>query len=253
MLSQREEYLKMAEAERTLWWYCVLHRMVLEAIQRQGIGREAAIIDAGCGTGGLMLALKEQGYTNVRGFDLSEHAVEICRRRQLDVGLADLTRISSLYPHGSADVLISNDTLYLFDARTQADITRRCADILRPGGLLILNVPALRAFGGIHDIIVGIRYRFSRADTGRLLDPSRFDVLAERFWPFLLSPIIYMVRLSQRRRIRKRENFRIKSDLDITPRWLNGFLLQVTLFENRTFGRKPFGSSLFLVGRKKGP
>jgi hypothetical protein len=62
--------------------------------------------------------------------------------------------------------------------------------VLNPGGLLILNLPALKAFRGFHDISVGIKVRFSKADTRRLQKENLFDVVQEQYWPFLLSPAI---------------------------------------------------------------
>jgi hypothetical protein len=45
--------------------------------------------------------------------------------------------------------------------------------------------------------------------------------------------------------------FEVRSDIDLPNPWLNRILAVITLFENRWLPLKPFGSSLFLVLKKK--
>ncbi|MEO6597190.1 MAG: class I SAM-dependent methyltransferase, partial [Planctomycetota bacterium] len=240
-----------AEVEGALWWYRGLHHLVLDAIRAHGPGTEKDILDAGCGTGGLSLFLRAHGYRRIRGFDLSADAVAWCRERDLDVQPGNLTDIGSLYPDRSADVIVSNDTLCYLDHAQQEDVVRQCAAVLRPGGLLILNLPALRAFAGIHDVSVGLRERFSRTDTRRLLRDPWFEVVRECYWPFVLAPMIYATRAAQRRVMRRDANFVVQSDISLPPPWLNRTLLALTRAENSLLRKKPFGSSLFLIGRRR--
>ena len=251
MLDRTEEYAKMAKVESVLWWYRVLHELVFGAIHRYRPGHDIAILDAGCGTGGLLHFLRDRGYWNLKGFDLSCEAVDWCRRHDLDVRQGNLTDIADLYGEESAEVIVSNYTLYFFNKREQEDVMEQCRRVLKPGGLLILNLPALKAFRGIHDVSVGINVRFSKADTPRLLNKSLFEDVREVYWPFLLSPMIYVVRLFQRIKMRRNQHYEIKSDIDLPFMPLNHFFRVLTLFENRMLSRKPFGSSLLLMGRRK--
>src|SRR4051812_4229747 len=55
-----DEYLKLADAEDRMWYFRSLHRHVrreLERLEKRSPGGEARsqILDAGCGTGGLIL------------------------------------------------------------------------------------------------------------------------------------------------------------------------------------------------------
>lgn len=251
MLDRPEEYAKMFKAEETLWWYRSLYCLVLDAIRLYRPGRDIAILDAGCGTGGMLMFLRNCGYRNLKGFDRSGDAVEWCRRRDLDVRQEDLKDIAGLYAEKSTDVIVSNDTLYFFHEREQEDIVEQSWRVLKPGGLLILNLPALKAFRGIHDLSVGINFRFSKADTRRLMKESLFEDVRELYWPFLLSPMIYAVRLFQRIRMRRNRDYEITSDVDLPLGPLNHIFLGLTMFENRVLPMKPFGSSLLLTGRRK--
>lgn len=241
----------MATAEQTLWWYRALHSLVRDTIHRYLPGRDPLILDAGCGTGGLLKYLSQCQFWNLRGFDVSNYATDWCCRRGFDVQSGDLRSVARLYAERSIDAIVSNDTLYFFCEQEQEDIVDQSHRLLKPGGLLILNLPALKAFRGIHDFSVGIRVRFSRRDTRRLLKEDRFKVVQELYWPFLLSPMIYSTRLFQRMKMRWNPHHAIRSDVNLPPAFLNQFFLGLTLMENRVLRRRPFGSSLFVVGRKK--
>ena len=251
MLDRPLEYDKMARVERDLWWYRILHAIVVDALRRHTAGQEADILDAGCGTGGLMLSLRAHGYSRVSGFDLSEDALRICRERGLSAVQENLVNIARRYPPQSFDAVVSNDALYFLEDDERFEFIRGARQVLRPGGLLILNVPAFKAFRGIHDVSVGIRSRFSRTDVARLFEDSGFRVVRRVFWPFLLSPVILLIRFNQRRRMRRRPDFDVASDVEVPPRWLNGLLYGLTRFETRCLPFGPFGSSMFVVAQSR--
>jgi SAM-dependent methyltransferase len=207
-------------------------------------------VDAGCGTGGLLAALHERGYRNLFGCDVSPTAIAISEQRGLRVQQCDLIRVDRLPFPGCADAIVSNDTLYFFTREEQQRILRMFACHLAPGGLLIMNVPALRSFRGSHDLAVGIRHRFSRAEVRFLLHSAGFAPLSVRFWPFLLSPLIYLRRLGQRLQLRQGAPTAVRSDIDLPSLAMNGILEKITRLENALLPWKPFGSSLFAVATK---
>jgi SAM-dependent methyltransferase len=133
----------MAKVEEPHWWYRTLYNLVLDIIRRYRPGRDIAILDAGCGTGGLMHFLRSCGYRNLKGVDFSNVAVEWCHRRNLDVQQGNLTEFAGLCAEESADVIVSNDTLYFFQEQEQENVVEQFWRVLKPGGLLILNLPAL--------------------------------------------------------------------------------------------------------------
>ena len=242
----------MAQVESRLWWYRALHHLVASALRTHPSGREARIVDAGCGTGGLLMFLREHEYRCFSGFDVSTEAVAICEQRGLPVHVGDLRQLNHIITCGFADAIISNDTLYFFTAEERKRILKRCARALAPNGLLIVNLPALRAFHGIHDVSVGIAHRFTEPEVQALLSSTGLSVVRMIFWPFLLSPLIYAHRLAQRLRLQRDRNVQIRSDIDLPPAPLNRILEIVTRMENAILPWKPFGSSLFVVAKKLG-
>lgn len=249
MLERADEYLKMHQMEQSLWWYKHLHALVLRSIKSNFKSLDVAIIDAGCGTGGMMDFLKNAQFHDVSGFDLSDNALELCRSKGHKVFSGSLQNISDYYPQASADVIISNDTLcYLNDLEIR-NLFKNFHTTLKPGGLLIMNVPALKAFSGTHDIAVGIKQRFSKR---KILSftTNGWNVEENFYWPVLLSPMIYVARKWSLIKNKFSNNI-ISSDVKPIPDFLNNILFQLVKFEASYFKMKPFGSSFYFVLTKK--
>lgn len=245
MLENDFEYEKMGRAETTHWWYQNLHELTLDTLKKKFNNKEIKIIDAGSGTGGLLLKLKTEGYTNSEGFDLSEFAVAKSKEKSLQVKTGNILSIESLFSPHYADVIICHDVLYFVDEKTLPDLVNSFHSILKPGGVLIANVPAYNAFRGSHDLAVGINERFNK---NKLLSyfspPFKIDLLC---WPFLLSPLIYMIRLYQRLKFGK---IKTESDVAEVNPFLNRILFNICRLERRFLKHTPWGSSIFMVAKK---
>lgn len=249
MLDREDEYRKMAECERDHWWYRSLHDHCLRAIASLSEDRSLRILDAACGTGGLLLKLSQGGHDRLFGFDLSPVAVARARAGGLDVVQADLRDLASVFPSVVFDVIVSNDSLYFLAEQEQESFVRACHDRLRPGGLLIMNLPARAAFSGMHDRAVGISRRFEPEDVPRLASAASWDIVRHKSWPMLLSPLIYAARTTQRVRLRSSSDVAI-SDVSMPSRWVNALLHGLTRLE-RFYPGAGYGSSIFLVLRKR--
>jgi SAM-dependent methyltransferase len=251
MINRKIEYIRMAAVEEQLWWYKSLHYLVFNYIFNSFSENSINIVDAGCGTGGMLKYLSKNGYKNIEGFDISIAAVEICKSRQLNVYLDSIINISTHYKPQSLDVIISNDTFYFINETERKTLIQDFHNLLRPNGLVILNLPALKAFRGIHDISVGVNYRFSKRDIKKMINPSHFKIIRATYWPFFLSPVIFITRFFQRIKLKINKNTKIESDIDLPSNIINNLLFKLTQIENKILYKKPFGSSLFLVLKKK--
>ena len=56
------------DLEERHWWFVARREILLALLQRARVGPDADILEVGC-SGGLMLALREAGYVNVRGIE----------------------------------------------------------------------------------------------------------------------------------------------------------------------------------------
>lgn len=254
MLSSREEYQMMYASEEKLWWYKILHEKILREIRnRFGEKKDIAILDAGCGTGGLMSYLMLQGYNNIQGFDFSEDAVSFCKERKLKVQQIDITSFITEFADVSFDVIINNDVLYQFEDNIIIQSIKNLERKLKNNGLLISNNNAFDIFYGTHDIAVGGKQRFTKADFGNYLAQTGLRILNYSYWSLFLSPLILSVRLIQQFQLKFNliNLANIKSDVHVPGNFVNNTLYKIVKIEERLLKNGGFGSSLFLVIGKK--
>lgn len=250
MIGNRYEYDAMAKCERELWWYRCLHELTIRKIKAYNPAQNLRILDAGCGTGGLLCRLKESGYQALTGFDLSPYAAETAKRSSgIEVQVQDIMHLQGVYPPGSFDVITSHDIVSMLQPGQDAEAIQALLQLLKPGGLLLMNFPALAAFKGVHDIAVGTQQRYSVASVNKILSgiPGHAAFI---YWPLLLSPLIFSARLLQRLRWMLKKKNSAVSDVKMPPRFINQFFYTITALENRHLSSKPCGSSLFMVFQK---
>jgi len=251
MIGKQYEYEAMATCEKELWWYKCLHELTLKKIN-QVAGKNATILDAGCGTGGMLALLKSQGFTNLSGFDLSTDAIEYTRKNGFSsVLLLNILDSDRAYPLNSFDVIISNDILCLLNDGDDKIAFKKLISILKPGGSLIMNLPAGRFFKGTHDHAVGIKNRYSKEKIRYLAKDSGAEINEVYHWPFILSPLIFSLRFFQRCKLLLFKGKQYKSDVSLPHPFFNSLFYKLTSFENRKLTSKAWGSSIFVTIVKK--
>ncbi len=244
---QKIEYDVMAAFEDGHWWYQGLRRLVVDAVCRLIQGPNPRIVDVGCGTGGCYRAVRAR-LTNVSyvGVDIEPVALEYCRARGLD----HLVRASANdipLRAQSADAVICLDVLYYASIRPRTALAG-FYDVLKPGGVLILNLPAFESLRGEHDRAVAIPKRYRSGEIRALCEQAGFQIVRATYWnAALFFPLMIWRRLS-----RAKQNGEAASDVARSSGPLNGVLRWLVLAEARMarWMRFPIGSSLFVVARR---
>ncbi len=254
MLLNLAEYQKMFAAETQLWWYRVLHEKIVSILEKSQKGKAIKILDAGCGTGGLLLFLQQNRYHNLQGFDYSEAAVAFCKNRNLPVIKADICNLNADFTE-TFDVIICNDVLYQFDNEQITSILKNLSNHLSPSGIFISNNQAFKIFSGIHDLAVGAKQRFTLAQFVAIFEKTgtNFKITNHYYWSFFLSPLILLARIFQQLKLKLGlvEMNKIKSDVEIPPPFINHFLYKIVKIEEKLLTSPPFGSSILFVAQSK--
>jgi 2-polyprenyl-3-methyl-5-hydroxy-6-metoxy-1,4-benzoquinol methylase len=250
MIGNHDEYRRMYEAEQTLWWYRVLHQKVSAQIHRHfGSNVQIDVLDAGCGTGGLLLYLKKQGLNQIEGFDFSTDGVAFSQLRGLNIRHHDLQKLADYAPNKKFDVIVCNDVFTYFSDQAIVGILKNVRLKLKTNGLFITNNNAHAAFAGIHDVVVGGQKRFVAADWERFAASSLLQVTHASYWSLLLAPLIMAVRAWQRFQMRRGwiDPTRQRSDVAMPPAFINQTLYGLVKLEEKILPRGPFGSSVFIT------
>lgn len=241
MNTAEHDLLRAVEDEH--WWHQVLHHQVMRALEVLPAGSH--VLDAGCGTGGMLSRIRSQRPDlDTQGVDAAERAVWHCQARGLrEVTLHEVEALP--FADDTFDAVLSLDVLY----HAQVDERRALAEmrrVLRPGGLLVMNLPAFECLRGSHDAAVcGVR-RYRLCHVQRLLELHSMNIVMSHHWnAWMFLPLLVWRRWSLLRPNKT-------SDLSLPPAWQGRLLSAVGKADAwlcRVL-RIPFGSSLFVIAQK---
>ncbi len=239
-----DEYEIMFRVEDAHWWYRGLRRLILAHWRRFAPQGMPTALDAGCGTGAIMQNFAARAH--FCGIDLSSEAIRFCRRRGLErTAVASLLHLPTT--NARFDIVLSCDVLCHRNVDPEVAL-EEMTRVLRPGGLLMLNLPAYAWLLSSHDRAVYSARRFKRSEVLELLRRHSLEPLTATYWNTLLFAPIALVRLWRRRRPPPH------SDLTITFRPWIGAILSAVLACERALIRLaplPLGLSVFVVARKR--
>lgn len=246
---EKDEYRKHFELEESFWWFRGRRKILLSLLRSHRMPDLPLVwLDAGCGTGFNMTFFAPLG--TVFGCDFSEEALAFCRKRGLkNLARADVQRLP--YKNEAFDAASLLDVLYhknIFDdVAALKDVHRT----LKPGGLLLVTDSAFNVLRSRHDLAVHARERYRKKALKQKLEKAGYQVLRLSYFNFLMFPVIFLVRFTER--IRRPKPDAIQSDLKAVPPLANGFLFGILKFEAFLSKRinLPWGSSLICLARKK--
>jgi SAM-dependent methyltransferase len=192
-----EEYARLAAIDRDHWFYRGKREIVRHWIDRSlELRREDLLIDAGCGTGTFLVEMAAR--CRVLGLDDFEESLALARPRAEAVGgevlQTGLDRVA--LPDGCATVVTLLDVLEHLDddAGALAEMLR----LVRPGGLVVITVPALRWLWSDWDEALHHRRRYQHADLVALCRRPGARLEHVAYFNALALPAIAMVRALRR-------------------------------------------------------
>lgn len=243
---QQHTYGIMYKVEGSHWWFAG-RRAILESFLRQIVEKlkvaKPQILDVGCGTGANLEMLAQFGEAS--GVDVSEDALEFCRKRGLNS-----------VKHGLAENLPFEDAS--FDLVTALDVIEHLDDdvaglkemrrVLRKDGYALIFVPAFMFLWGVQDDISNHRIRYTKKQIVERIEQAGFSVERATF-----ANITFFAPILAGRTLMKLTGLKPESENNVNISALNGVLGK--LFGAERFWLKnlnfPFGVSIVILAKAK--
>lgn len=243
---QTDEFAALVDYDEHHWWYAGRRRVLHAALGKLALRDGAEVLDAGCGTGRTMDEL--HGYGRVHGFDLNPLGVEHARGRgHGDVRVARLEEIP--YPDDFFDVITCLDVI----EHTPDDVLslRELWRVTRPGGWLVVTVPAYQLLWSSHDVANQHYRRYRRSQLRAAAVAAGWEPGAWTYFNTVLFLPGSAVRVLER--LRRPHKRRGRPNVALTPRSWDGILewpMRIEAGLIRRGLRFPVGMSLLMVLRR---
>lgn len=232
--------------EENHWWFVARRDIILKLIRKLNIHKTEKILEIGCSGGPLMRSLKNRGFTNLYGIDISHDAIDLCKARNIE-NVAVMDGAKTQFKNEEFDVIIASDVLEHIedDSAALAEWYR----ILKPNGKLLLFVPVHSFLWSSHDEVNKHFRRYAKVLLMNKLEKEHFIWDRISYWNFILFFPIYVLRTLQR--LLKRTSVS-KNQLHGSNRFIDAILVTILKMENLLleFIDFPMGVSLFAVCRK---
>jgi SAM-dependent methyltransferase len=236
-------YERMAEVEESHWWFAARRDIVEKILGQIQLPKDAAILEAGCGTGGNLRMLARYG--DVHAMEPFEPA----RATASSLGVADVASgsLPDSIPFGDLtfDLVLMTDVLEHLDddVASLTALHRR----LKPSGRLLLTVPALSWMWSEHDVAHHHVRRYHAARLRQVVEAAGYQVRYVSYYNFLLFPVIAGARVVQRFIGGGSEGH----DLRMPSPSINSLLKRLFSSERHLLGSwsAPFGVSLILLAQ----
>ncbi len=238
-------YPIMFRIEQSHWWYTGRRKILADFVAdicRRVTDRRPRILDVGCGTGANLLMLSQYG--DAEGVDISNDALAFCRERGLDqVKLGAGEKLP--YDDGTFDLVTAFDVVEHMDDDLAG--LREMRRVLRPGGRVLLFVPAFMFLWGLQDDVSNHRRRYRMPELTRVLEQAGFEIERTTY-----ANITFFLPILLVRQLMRVTGLKAESENNINVPALNGLLGRLLGAESWILKRMniPFGVSGLCVARK---
>jgi SAM-dependent methyltransferase len=235
---ERVVYDRMAELDGRHWWYRARRDILADLIARKiRLPDGARILEVGCGTGHNLEMLQRFGHAD--GIEIDPAARGMAEQRLgRPIGTAPLPELTGV-DDGAYDLVALLDVLEHVeeDEAALASIARK----LKPGGRILITVPAHPWMWSAHDEVNHHKRRYTRKTLRRAIEAAGLRVEMLSWFNSLLFPLAAAARLAGR--VTGKED----SDDKLPPKPVNSLFETIFGWERYALGRLPLPPGVSLV------
>ena len=242
-----QEYARL---ERYYWWWIGRRSIIRAMLERYSESKKPQnILDWGCGPGGNFPALTKFG--SVLGVDASPEALRFCRDR----GYSNVEQFNTVSDFTAAHPGVTFDVVTALDVtehiRDDVGFLRDLGTLLKPGGTLVITVPAYQfLWSEVDDMVSHVR-RYTRTRIAAAVRSAGFDVGCASYFVATMTPAIILYRWLGKLTGRSKTP---KISYVEFPQPINWLLTKTIEWEARllktTGVSLPFGTSIVVAAKK---
>jgi SAM-dependent methyltransferase len=203
-------------------------------------------LDVGCGHGVVRELLERDIGFAVDGCDLNRRALEMAANGKGRVLLYDIF-------DRNPTMLEAYDLVLLMDVIEHVDddlcFSRAAIEHLKPGGVVVINVPAHMAFYSKYDEVIGHKRRYGKAQIESLFRHLKIEPLIIAYWGLTLLPFLFARTIVVRFVSRERTIHTGFAEQNAVTRKILRIIQRLEL--SAPFAM-PIGTSLMALGRRSG-
>lgn len=238
---KEELFYQMDQLEDCHWWF-VGRKLIIEQIIRKSIkqGVAPAILDVGCGTGGMLKMLNKYG--EVVGYEPNRVAARMAQTKDFVI-YQDNQNI--LQDKQTYDLVTCFDVLE--HVNNEREFINEISLYTKKDGYLLITAPALNILWSDHDVIHHHFKRYTKRTLKQLFPKNRYKIEYCSYFNFFLFPVVLVIRLIHKILHKKGSN------MNSEPKLVNYILRKIFISERIFMKNKislPFGVSLVILVKK---
>ncbi|AOW22601.1 methyltransferase [Sphingomonas melonis TY] len=231
-------YDRMAAHDSTHWWYRARRDILSDYLERYGnVPKGARILEIGCGTGHNLPMLGQFGDVDAIEIDPAARSIasERLGRPVGDAPLPDLPGVAK----GSYDLVAVLDVVEHIEDDVAA--LKGMASLLKPGGKILIAVPAHQWMWSAHDVVNHHHRRYSKASLVKAIEAAGLKSRKLTYFNSLLFPLAAAARIAGR--------LTGRDDSDDSPpaKPLNALFEAIFRLERHAVGRVPLTPGVSIV------
>lgn len=182
------ELSKLAEIEERHWWFRERRHLIARAVRDI---EPTCALDIGAAAGGNTRLLEGNGWS-ATALEYEPGTAQLAREAGLDVVRGDARRLP--FPDDHFGLAVAYDVLeHIVEDRA---VVGEMARVVRPGGTVLVAVPADPKLWSAHDDAVAHVRRYTRPELVDLFDNDAFRIRRVRSWNVLMRPALALKRRS---------------------------------------------------------